>query len=278
MRVASEDESATPLLSPKQERELSHQIEVGVLASAALHGGPVPAGATAVELEQLHAEGEAARVRFTEANLGLAHMVSRQFASRSGVNEADIFQEACLGLMVAIARFDHRRGFRFATYGLIWIRAYAGAATAGMLGDLNLPASRATQLRTVRAVESALSQTLGRPATNRDVAGAVGRSEAWVTDLLAHVPPTSLAALDSDRASWAESKESRPAVEVGELLQELGPLERTVLELRLGFVTGEPLSYAAVAGRLHLGLSRTRRIAHEALEQLRAMCPYDAAS
>ena len=86
-------------------------------------------------------------MRFTEANLGLVHMVTRHFASRSGVNEADVFQEACLGLMVAIARFDHRRGFRFATYALFWIRAYAGTATAGMLGDLNLPTSRATQLR-----------------------------------------------------------------------------------------------------------------------------------
>ncbi len=266
------------MLSPEEERELAHRIEVGVLASAAVHSDSLPIRATLDELHELAADGEAARARFVEANLGLVHMVSRQLAGRSGVNESDIFQEACLGLMVAVGRYDHRRGFRFATYALFWIRAYAGAAAAGMLGELNLPTSRATQLRSVRGIEAALSQTLGRVATAGDVAAAIGRSEAWVADLLAHVPPTSLTALDPDGATWAEAREPRPVDEIGGLLQELGALERSVLELRLGFVTGEPMSYAAVADRLHLGLSRTRRIERAALDRLREVCPFDAAS
>ena len=142
-----------------------------------------------------------ARRRFAEADLGLVGMVARQFATRSGVNQADVFQEACLGLLVAVTRFDFR-GFRFATYALYWIRAYAGAATARMLGDLNLPTSRATQLRALRGMEAALEQSLGRAPSARDIAGAVGRSEAWVAEVLAHAVPTSLTELESDERIW----------------------------------------------------------------------------
>ena len=157
-------ESTAALLTPAEERTLALTIEAGVLAEESLARGSHLGWATESELGELVREGERARLRFTEANLGLARMVSRQLATRSGVAEADVFQEACLGLLLAVRRFDCRRGFRFATYALFWIRAFAGAATARMLGDLNLPTSRAAQLRSVRGVEAELTQTLGRPA------------------------------------------------------------------------------------------------------------------
>ena len=52
----------------------------------------------------------------------------------AGVSQADLFQEGCVGLIVAVERFDYARGFRFSTYALFWIRAYVGAATAGQFG------------------------------------------------------------------------------------------------------------------------------------------------
>ena len=205
------------LLTAEEEVSLALRIEAGVLAASALEQDYPPPGATAAELTQLAAEGEMARRRFTEANLGLVGMVARQFATRSGVNQADVFQEACLGLLVAVTRFDFRRGFRFATYALYWIRAYAGAATARMLGDLNLPTSRATQLRALRGMEAALEQSLGRAASARDIAAAVGRSEAWVADVLAHAVPTSLTELESDERIWAPARlEAEPDLSASE--------------------------------------------------------------
>lgn len=278
MDTSADGELDRSLLTAEEEVSLALRIEAGVLAAAALEQGYPSPGATVAELTQLAAEGEVARRRFTEANLGLVGMVARQFATRSGVNHADVFQEACLGLLVAVTRFDFRRGFRFATYALYWIRAYAGAATARMLGDLNLPTSRATQLRALRGVEAALEQSLGRTASPRDVAAAVGRSESWVSDVLAHAVPVSLTELEPDERPWAPARlELGPDLSASVLLGELTGTQREVLELRLGFATGEPLSYAAVADRLELGVSRVRRVEQTALERLRAVCPYDAA-
>lgn len=265
------------LLTAEQERQLAAEIEAGLFAGEALRSGSRPDGATVAELQQLVTEGQSAQRRFTEANLRLVRMVSHQFAARSGANEADVFQEGCLGLLTAVMRFDHRRGLRFATYALFWIRAYAGSAAARMLGDLNLPTSRATQLRAVRGVEAALTQTLGRAATTRDIAVAVGRSELWTADLLAHLPPTSLSAVETDAQAWAVTDDPGPSNEPSVLLHRLRTLDRQVLELRLGFVTGGPLSYAEVAGRLGIAVSRVRRIEQAALEELRLLCPYDAA-
>lgn len=268
------------LLTPADEHDLALTIEAGVLAREVLEkAAATDVEATEAELGQLVKEGEAARLRFVEANLGLAKMVSRQLAMRSGVAEVDVFQEACLGLLLAVRRFDCRRGFRFATYSLFWIRARAGAATAGMLGDLNLPTSRATQLRAVRGVEAELTQTLKREATARDVAVAVGRPERWVADLLAHLPPRSLSRLEPevvDATVEAQGSARTDLSEAGALLNHLGGVARQVIELRLGFATGEPLGYAAVASRLRLPVGRVRRLEESALDRLRDVCPYDA--
>lgn len=275
----AEDGTTRSLLTPDEEHALALRIEAGVLAADALAEGRCPVGATAAELEQLVVEGEAARNRFTEANLGLAGMVTRHLALRSGGNSAEIFQEACVGLLVAVMRFDCRRGFRFATYALFWVRAYAGATAARTHGDQNLPTSRATQLRTLRGVEAALEQSLGRSASPRDVAEVVGRPESWVAEVLAHAPPLSLAELDPDEHRWfPASPELAPSVEVSALLRELPQEQRTVLELRLGFATGEPLSYTTVSDRLEVSVSRVRRMERKALERLRAVCPYDDAN
>ena len=280
-----------PLLTATEEHELSLTIEAGVLAQEVLAGDRSLPTATGDELQQLVAEGEQARIRFTEANIGLAKMVARQFAVRSGVSEADVFQEACLGLLLAVRRYDCRRGFRFATYALFWIRAHAGDAAARALGDLNLPTSRATQLRALRGVETELTQTLGRSATARDVAAAVERSEDWVAEVLAHRAPRSLSQLEPDLVDTVAHGVStrQPGAVAGHdelggaggtdaaaLLRQLSGTARQVLELRLGFTTGEPLGYAAVGRRLQLPVGRVRRLEQTALERLRDICPYDA--
>ena len=96
-------------------------------------------------------------VRFTEANLGWCTWSPGSSPAAAASTRRTSSRRRASVSWWRLRRFDHRRGFRFATYALFWIRAYAGAAAAGMLGDLNLPTSRATQLRTVRGVEAALS-------------------------------------------------------------------------------------------------------------------------
>ena len=271
------------LLTPAEVVSLQHQIEAGLLARAARESGRGWADATDRELRMLEDQGERARQRFIGANLGLVWMVARQFAVRGRLPEADLFQEGCLGLITAVARFDHTRGFRFSTYALFWIRAYVGGAAARQLGAMNLPTSRAEQLRSARGAEVALAQRLGRAPSVAEVAEALGRDADWTAGLLAHQAPASLDGLDvADRERLAAAGEARlvPSEQqlIREMLWRLDDLGRRVLELRMGFVGGEPLSYADVARTLGVSVNRVRRTEARALERLRGICPQQAAA
>jgi RNA polymerase primary sigma factor len=266
------------LLTPVEVVSLQRQIEAGVLARAAHLEGTGPAGATSVELRLVEAAGEQARQRFIRANLRLVRMVARQVAFRSHLPEADLFQEGCVGLITAVARFDHTRGFRFSTYALFWIRAYVCGSAARQLGALNVPTSRAEQLRSARGLEAQLTQTLGRAPTVGEVAEALGRDQAWTATLLAHQAPASLDGLppaERDRLAAPGEWHAAPAdhTTVRDLLWRLDELARRVLELRLGFVGGEPRSYAETARSLGISVNRVRRIEARALETLRGICP-----
>jgi len=264
---------AAPLLTAAEEVELALDIEAGLLAADALARDLSPHHATVDELHQLIAAGERARRRYVESNLRLVSMVARQAGVRAGLTEADLFQEGCLGLMIAVDRYDCRRGCRFATYALLWIRAFTGAASARLLGTLNLPTSRATQLRHARGVEAVLAQELGRQPTAGEVAEALGRSADWTSRLLTHEHPRGLEEVGDIAADDTELEQVLGDVDAPvDLMSLLEGFERRVLELRLGF-GGDPLTYADVSRVLGVTANRVRRAEQRALERLRDVCP-----
>lgn len=276
--------ASEPLLSAQEEAELAAEVEAGVLARDLRMTGRTHGSATEDELTELEAHGERARQRYIRANLRLVALIAGQAAARSRLSESDLFQEGCLGLIHAVERFDWRRGFRFSTYATFWIRAYVGAATANMLGAMNLPTSRAAQLRTVRGVEFELVQTLGRAPTLAEVSSTLGRSERWTAELIAHQKPQSLDGTEGDSPAAGQYHEtafdaaldgSRPGAE---LLAHLSAPERDVLSMRFGFTDGEAHSYAATARALDVAVSRVRRIEARALETLRSVCPQQASA
>ena len=265
---------AGPLLTAAEEVDLALDIEAGLLAADALARNLRPHQATVDELRQLVAAGERARRRYVESNLRLVSMVARQAGVRAGLTEADLFQEGCLGLMIAVDRYDCRRGCRFATYALLWIRAFTGAASARQLGTLNLPTSRASQLRHARGIEAVLAQELGRQPTADEVGEALGRSADWTSRLLTHEHPQGLEEVGDIAAADTELDEVLGGVGAPvDLMALLEGFERRVLELRLGFV-GDPLSYAEVSRLLGVTSNRVRRAERRALDRLREVCPH----
>jgi RNA polymerase primary sigma factor/RNA polymerase nonessential primary-like sigma factor len=263
--------------------ELQCAIEAGLLARDARASGRGFADATDQELRFLENQGAFARQRFIQANLGLVGMVSRQFAARCQLPDAELFQEGCVGLITAVERFDHARGYRFSTYALFWIRAFVGAATAKHLGAMNLPTSRAEQLRAAHGLEAELTQSLGRAPTLREMADALGRSEDWTSGLLSHQRPRSLELVEGTTLERLQAQDELEAVlaeplPVRELLLRLDDLERRVLELRLGFADGEPKSFAETARSLDISVTRVRRIEARALDKLRGFCPQQASA
>jgi len=206
----------------------------------------------------------------------------RAFTGNKGRRQVPVGSQAS-GLITAVERFDHTRGHGFATYALFWIRAFVGAATAKVLGAMNLPTSRAEQLRAAHGLEAELTQSLGRPPTLRELADGLGRSEEWTTGLLSHQRPHSLELLDGASLERLYARDDLDAVlteplQVRELLLRLDDLDRRVLELRLGFADGDARTYAQTARLLDMSVSRVRRIESRALEKLREFCPQQASA
>lgn len=271
------DRTNGALLTPAEEVRLAKEIEAGLLAGELLATAGA-ADASAGELQLLVHLGQRAHRRFVTANLGLAALIARQTADRTGLPYGDLFQEGCLGLMIAVQRFDFARGVKFSTYASCWIRAYVGAAAASAFGALNLPPSRAEQLRAAQGVAAELSVTLGRSASMADLSAALGKSPAWVAELMTYEPPQPLDLIGTEVADGAGEFDAvldadRPG---RELLEHLTGLERRVLEVRLGFTDGVAHSYADTARALGTSTSRVRRLENSALERLRAVCPSGA--
>jgi RNA polymerase primary sigma factor/RNA polymerase nonessential primary-like sigma factor len=269
-------------LSAADEAELATAIEAGVLAADA-RSNDRQVGASDAELIMLERLGRRAAHQFVESNLRLVAMVVRKEAARSRMAEGELFQEGCLGLIEAVRRFDHRRGLRFATYALYWIRAYVGALSANRAGELNLPASRAGRLRELRGVRARLAQQFGRDITTEELASEIGRQADWVARLLASGPTRlmdteELLGLGLADEAAAEEFELifREAIPGRELLDGLHGLHRRVIELRYGFVDGREHSLREIAGELDLPVSTVRRAELRALDELRAVCPQQA--
>jgi RNA polymerase sigma factor (sigma-70 family) len=267
--------AAEPLLTADQVTELARTIEAGVLAGEARRAGGW-GDASLDELRALEQLGEQAWHRFVRANLRLVAMVAAQTAARTRLPESDLFQEGCLGLMAAVQRFDHARGHAFATYALFWIRSAVGAASARHLGALNLPTSRAEQLRAARGVEAELTQRLGRSPGAGEVAAVLGRSSRWTAALLAHAVPEPLETAEPVAVTPGADAGAEPDLDVAGLLRHLTAAQRSVVDLRLGFVDEQPHSLAETARRLGLSVGRVRRLEEQALDVLRTVCPQSA--
>jgi RNA polymerase primary sigma factor len=114
--------SQVPGLSPEQEAELARRIEAGQAAEAKLAAGEgrLPAGER-VDLEWAAELGNRARNRLLEANLRLVVSLAKRYTGR-GVPFADLVREGNLGLIRAVEKFDHTKGYKFSAYATWWIR------------------------------------------------------------------------------------------------------------------------------------------------------------
>jgi RNA polymerase primary sigma factor len=136
-----------PLLSAAEEVSLAKQIERGDLK---------------------------AKARMIESNLRLVSAIARSYRGR-GVPFADLVQEGTVGLVRAVERFDHRRGLKFSTYAVWWIRrSLFDAITESQV--IRIPAKANQQLAAVRRAEAELEHAGPRPVLTASIAERTGLS------------------------------------------------------------------------------------------------------
>ena len=226
------------LLTADDERDLATAVEAGVLAEGALAGlVERPVTATTEELAALVRSGRIAERTFWMANLRLIKLVSARASAISGVPEEDLFQNGWIGLADAVRRFDHRRGVRFATYALPWIRARV---------------REAVQRHHVVRVPGRRS---GTPPPRMVPLEEVHHGRA---------------AAGSDHTDDFERVELA-AVDWGGLGAGLSEREWQVVRLRFGFDEEGPCTHEEVARRIGCSHATARRVEIRALSRLRRM-------
>jgi RNA polymerase primary sigma factor len=245
---------------------------------------PLLTAAEEIELAKRIEKGDlAAKDRMVNANLRLVVSVARKYQGQ-GLPLGDLIQEGMLGLIRAVEKFDWRKGFKFSTYGTLWIRQAIGRGLANSGRTVRLPVHIASQARKIRDKERELGAELGRDPTNEELAEAVELTVEEVRDIrAADQTPASLdrsvgdddsgTALGELIADEAEGTDVQVEQTLGEqtvqrVVSELPSPERDVLTLRFG-IGGKDVTDLRETGR-RLGLSgeNVRKIEDRALRRL----------
>jgi RNA polymerase primary sigma factor len=227
---------------------------------------------------------DAAKQRFVRHNLRLVVKVAKRYRNL-GVSFPDLIQEGNLGLIRAVEKFDHRRGFMFSTYAIWWIHQAMIRAIQNHSRTVRVPSHMYDlQLRYRRADEE-LRRRLGRSPRAGELAAELGldpEAFAHLSSTLAPIVSLNAPLADTDSLSLEDSLEDEAAPdpiaevdrgevrgELARLLVVLSPRERCILDWRFGLSNDDPQTLEDIGKRLNLSRERVRQLTGRALEKLR---------
>ena len=283
VRLYLNDIGRHALLSKHDEATLAEARTVGIEATASLQSAG-PSSARKRQLRRLAEEGKLAELRFVQSNLRLVVSIAKKYQA-SGLPLLDLIQEGNLGLIHAVEKFDHHKGFKFSTYATWWIRQAITRGIANSSRTIRLPVHAGDMVKQLHRTRAELEDTLGRRPTTREIATAMDESPDKVRTLLTHLSePVSLSAplrddgdgelgdVVGDTSAVSPEEAALEGALVGEVERMLAPLEdreRTILRLRFGLDGGEPRTLDDVGACFSLTRERIRQIEAKAMSKLR---------
>lgn len=221
--------------------------------------------------------------RFVKANLRLVITISRKYMGR-GLPLSDLIQEGNMGLMRAVERFDHRKGFKFSTYASWWIHQAILRALQGQTRTIKVPVYLLEQANRVYKVNALLTKKLGRKPTPKEIARKAGISVEVVKRILRSTKDAislDTPILDGEKTTLLDSISDNDTVipdslvaksdltdKLREALTLLNPREEEILRLRFGIDQQSTYTLDEIGKRFNLTRERIRQIEKAALGKL----------
>lgn len=222
---------------------------------------------------------EGFRNQFAEANLRLVHSIARTHSYR-GLDLLELIQEGSLGLLKAVDRFDHRRGFKFSTYATWWIKQSITRAIADKARTIRIPVH---MVEKINKVLGALRRLNDEDTDNFDVDKIAEQLEipaqkvrkiidlSRQTSALVDLPQETIDSLvdGSASTSWRSIMDGDLRSRISKVLRTLKPKERDIIVKRFGLEETDEHTLEEVGQSMGVTRERVRQIEFKALGKLR---------